>query len=215
MYLHQNFHIIRWKHRLKLHHAHHVFNQLYAQIDGCRLSHQARGKQQALEYVYGEIDFASFIALLSLAKPSPNTIFYDLGSGTGKAVIACAMVFKVRECHGIELFPLLHQTACKQKVALKLLSDYQPACNNIYFSNADFFISNISTSTMIYINATGFLGSTWLAISDRITAATQCTTVITTSKALKSKAFIVVKKTAVQMSWGVVNAYIQKRIKID
>jgi len=205
----------RWKNALELDKAESVFAQLYADVDGFTLSREARGDHDAYDYVYGEIDFISFIALLSLVKPDNKTVFYDLGSGTGKAVLACAMVFNVQESNGIELFGLLHNAACKQQQALYSLPDYVPTCKIIHFIHDDFLHVNCNNATLVYINATGFLGTTWIAISERLAQTPSCTTVISTSKALKSHAFAVIKITAVQMSWGIVKAYIHQRIKID
>lgn len=207
--------IYRWKKALSLDKALPIFTRLYTAIDGFALSHHARREHDALDYVYGEIDFMSFIALLSLVKPDNKTVFYDLGSGTGKAVVACAMVFNVKESNGIELFGSLHHTARKQQQALSSFPKYMPASKIIHFFHDDFLHANFNNATLVYINATGFLGETWIAISDRLTQTPACTTVISTSKALKSSAFIVTKITAVQMSWGIVKAYIHQRIKID
>ncbi len=205
----------RWKNALGLDKAQSVFTHLYANVDGFSLSREARGEHDAYDYVYGEIDFMSFIALLSLVKPDSKTVFYDLGSGTGKAVLACAMVFNVQESNGIELFRSLHNAACKQQQALYSLPDYVPTCKIIHFIHGDFLHVSFNNATLVYINATGFFGTTWIALSERLAQTTSCNTVISTSKALKSHAFIVIKITTVQMSWGLVKAYIQQRINID
>ena len=205
--------VYRWRRALALDKHHSVYLQLFAPINGFSLSRDARKTHDALEYVYGEIDFFSFIALLSLTRPNNNTIFYDLGSGTGKAVLACAMVFNVKESHGIERFPSLHHAAMGQREALALLPHYAIIAKKIYFLNDDFFNSNLSRATLIFINATGFFGQRWADISLIIEQSTQCETVITTSKALQSKAFSIAKITTVQMSWGAVKAYIQERLQ--
>ncbi len=204
--------IKRWRALLELDKHQSVFESLYAAVDGFTLSRAARGEQDAMEYIYGEIDFPSFIALLSLVKPDNQTVFYDFGSGTGKAVLACAMVFDVRESNGIELFGPLHNAACDQQKALYSLPDYTPTCKTIHFVHDDFLHANFSNATLVYIDATGFFGPTWIAISERLAQTPSCTTVITTSRPLKSDTFIITRITDVQMSWGVVKAYIQQRI---
>ena len=205
--------IHRWRQRLALDKAESMFEQLYANIDGFTLSRDARMGHDALDYVYGEINFVSFIALLSLAKPDKNTIFYDLGSGTGKAVLACAMVFKVKKSVGIELFKPLHGVACKQQQTLSCIPEYNSISQAIHFIHQDFLTVNLCQATLVFINATGFIGATWIAISQRLTDTKNCTTVISTSKALISTAFTTTHITTVQMSWGVVKAYIQQRKK--
>ena len=163
-----------------------------------------------MEYTYGEIDFISFIALLSLTNPDPRTVFYDLGSGTGKAVIACAMVFNVKS-YGIEIFPQLHHAAQKQQQRLQETADYSFNANNIHFINMDFLDADLHNSTLIFINATALFGETWAALNQRLKHVKKNTTIITTSKRLLSDDFVIRKITPVQMSWGIVNAYIQQR----
>lgn len=188
------------------------FQQLYSGIDGFATSRQARSEHDAIEYTYGEIDFRSFIALLSLAKPDGNTIFYDFGSGTGKAVLACAMVFKVSSSIGIELFQPLHTTALEVNNRLKRLPGYVEIANKLRFVNANFLDTDFNDATLIFINATAFFGETWHAINQCLVQVKPGTTVITTSKRLSGNAFALIKATTVQMSWGVVSAYIQKRV---
>lgn len=210
--LHRLFMLKRWRHSLNLDVHQPVYLELFANVDGFDLSRAARNTSDAMEYVYGEIEFVSFIALLSLAKPNINTVFYDLGSGTGTAVLACAMVFNIKASCGIEIFPLLHNVACRQKASLSSLGDYEERAKNIHFFNGDFLQTRFDNATLIFINATSFFGQTWTQISELIDQIATCETVITTSKALKSSVFTVTKITIVEMSWGFVKAYIQQRI---
>ena len=67
----------RWRKALNLDKHAQVWQQLYADVNGFALSRKARANQDSLEYVYGEIIFEPFIALLSLCKPDYSTVFYD------------------------------------------------------------------------------------------------------------------------------------------
>lgn len=42
--------------------------------------------------IYGEVDFTSFYRILRKVNPLPGTIFYDLGSGTGKHTYSLLLV---------------------------------------------------------------------------------------------------------------------------
>lgn len=204
--------IKRWYNTLDLDKHLTNYQKLFQDIDGFALSRQARISGDAIEYTYGEIDFVPFIALLSLAKPNKNTVFYDLGSGTGKAVLACAMVFNVRKSCGIELFNLLHQAALRQPYSLEQLVDYPISTNAIHFINADFLHVDFSDATLVFMNATAFFGETWVAAQQCLHQLRPGTLVITTSKRLSLSIFKLIKSTTVQMSWGPVWAYIQQRI---
>ena len=163
-----------------------------------------------MEYTYGEIDFISFIALLSLTNPDARTVFYDLGSGTGKAVIASAMVFNIKS-YGIEIFHQLHHAAQKQLQHLQNIADYQLNADNIHFINMNFLDADLNNATLIFINATALFGETWAALNQRLKQVKKNATIITTSKKLSTDDFVIKKITLVQMSWGIVNAYIQQR----
>lgn len=201
----------RWRKSLGLNKHYRVYQQLYANVDGFALSQAERAKQDALEYVYGEIDFESFIALLSLCKPESSTIFYDLGSGTGKAVLACIMVFNVQKSCGIELFASLHHCAQQQQQRLKCIPEYEAKAERIEFIQSNLLDANFTDANLIFVNATAFFGETWLAISKLVEKIQPGTLVITTSKALRSDLFTLCTLTQVKMSWGPVTAYIQER----
>ena len=204
--------IKRWYNalNLKTHEANHL--ELYQAIDGFLLSKEARSQQDAIEYTYGEIEFTSFIALLSLTKPDSSTIFYDLGSGTGKAVLACAMVFSVHKSCGIELLGLLNNTALNQQQKLAQLPGYFKQSSALHFTHANFLECNFSEATHLFINATAFFGDSWILVQQALKQLKAGTIIITTSKKLKSDEFIVIKKTKVGMSWGPVAAYIHQRV---
>lgn len=202
----------RWKNSLALDKHFAVFQQLYANVDGFALSKAERIGNDAFEYVYGEIEFEAYIALLSLGNPNSSTVFYDLGSGTGKAVLACAMVFKVQKSCGIELFSSLHQAAELQKSRLKELPDYFEKAKCIEFKKADILQTHFDDASLIFINATGFFGDSWLGISKCIEQIKPGSLVISTSKALSSELFTCLRVTEVAMSWGIVKAFIQQRL---
>lgn len=203
--------IHRWQKSLNLHEHAGVFHELYQNANGFLLSQRARQRQDAMEYAYGEIEFLSFTALLSLAKPNANTVFYDLGSGIGKAVLACVMVFPIRKSIGIELFPELHFDACKRVEQLATSKNYTKQAQKIQFILGDFLDANLDDATLIFINSTAFFGPTWEKICAKIDKLSHLTTVITISKTLTSADFKLTVQTQVEMSWGIVFAYIHTR----
>ena len=200
----------RWYHELHLKQHQTIFQKIYNDVDGFALSRIARTHQDAMEYTYGEIEFIPFIALISMTNPSQKTRFYDLGSGTGKAVIACALVFDMQEYCGIELFNELHLAAIKQQEKLRQLSPYEINAQRIHFIQDDFLKADISKASLIFINATALFGPTWEQLNQRLlTETTIGTTIITTSKPLiVSTQYLLTNTTKVSMSWGVVTAYI-------
>lgn len=203
--------IQQWQKTLNLSKHSSVFHQLYKDVNGFTLSRQARKKHDALEYVYGEIDFVPFIALLSLAQPNKETVFYDLGSGTGKAVLACALVYPVKKSAGVELLPELYNSACNQAKKLAQMKGYAEQEKKIEFIKGDFLRENLDDATLIFINSTALFGPTWENLCSNLDNLPNLNTVISTSKPLLSDRFPLVKSTKIQMSWGVVTAYLHAR----
>ena len=203
----------RWRQDLALSQHGTVFGELYQSTDGYGLSRQAREGNDAIEYVYGEIEFESFIALIALCKPNSNTVFYDLGSGTGKAVLACAMVFPVKKSAGIELFEELYLAAIEKKALLSNLPAYKKAAEAIVFERGDFLTCPLQDADIIFMNSTAFIGDYWLQVSNHLEKELKPgAIVLSASKALVSDGFVTKHSTQVAMGWGVVTIYVQERI---
>ncbi|KTD11709.1 hypothetical protein Lgra_1167 [Legionella gratiana] len=207
----RHFQIKHWQESLNLQEHAQIFHQLYQTSNGFILSQNARRRHDAMEYSYGEIEFFSFIALLSLVDLNENTVFYDLGSGTGKAVLACSMVFSVHKSIGIELFPELYLHSCKQVEQLAALTQYEEQAKRIKFILGDFLKANLNDATIIFINSTAFFGPTWEKLCSKIDRLPHLNTIITISKPLSCTHFRLLRHTKVEMSWGVVSAYIHTR----
>ncbi len=206
----KNRRIQKWHRSLNLDKHSPVFYELFKDVNGFQLSQEDRRQNDALEYVYGEIEFVPFIALLSLVKPNSDTIFYDLGCGTGKAVIACALVYSVKKSVGIELLPHLHLSASNQLKRLDSIKDYNLS-TQIEFIQGNFLEVDLDEATYIFINSTSLFGSTWEILCSRLNKLPKLNTVITTSKPLLSTEFSLIIRTKILMSWGVVLAYIHTR----
>ncbi len=205
-----HWHFRKWAKQLHLRKHEKIYHRLFKHVDGFALSRIARLQNDAIEYLYGEIDFLAFIILLSLVQPDEETVFYDLGSGVGKAVMACAMVFNVQKSCGIELFENLHRCAIKQQQSLSKLKNYQDKASRIEYIQGDFMNTDFDEATLIFVNATGFISPLWDNLSTRI-AASRCQTVISTSKPIEHESFRVTHKLQTPMSWGPATVFIQER----
>lgn len=201
-------HINRWKKSLHLPHHYKNFQNLYTSVNGFILSKQARAQYDAVDYIYGEIEFYPFIALLSLVKPNHNTVFYDLGCGVGKAVLACAMVFPCHKSIGVELFPELYHCANLQKQRLREQLEYKELADRVQFILGDFLETPLEEATILFINSSTLCEETWKQLSNRCNQLPHLEAIITTTKPLISTLFIPKIKTSLQMSWGIVYAYI-------
>ncbi len=123
------------------------FTDLYKDIDGYAISRKA---QANLDYfydanIYGEITFDSFSNILKAAGPRKNEVFYDLGSGTGKAVIMAALLYPFSKSIGVEYLKELYESSAE--IGNKLNNP------SVQFIHQDFNDYDFSDGDVIYLNS--------------------------------------------------------------
>lgn len=188
-----------------------ALKQLYQPVNTLEIARSAWDKRQMPDYafIYGEIDIISFIAILEVVQPKSGEIFYDLGSGAGKAVFTAALAFEFAQCKGIELVPELYNLSCQ---LLKALSCQRRPCrpriassditNRIQFIQADFLHYDFNDANVIFINAACFLGEAWQAVVAKLKQLKSGARIIVGAKELPSTHFTLLNSELRYMSWG-------------
>lgn len=205
------FRLWQWRKQRNIKAHQRTFNTLYDSINGFHISQTARADRDCPSLVYGEIEFEPFMALLSCCKIDATTQFYDLGSGTGKAVIATALVYPLQRAVGIEILEPLHRCAVQQKNTLAMQPKSVETASKVHFICENFLNCSLQSADVVYINATAYIGDLWIDITrylQQLKMGSQC---ICISKKLHSKHFTLVYTTKLAMSWGVVFAYIYEK----
>ncbi|MFH1462006.1 MAG: hypothetical protein ABIF12_03610 [bacterium] len=127
---------------------------IYSDISGYNISEQDRETvNKNGSAVYGEIKYESLKTILDDLKPNKNDVFYDLGSGVGKATVQASLDYKFNRCFGIELSKERHEQAekiCKLLKKDKKISRY----HNVIFKNQDIAKTNFKNASIIYICST-------------------------------------------------------------
>ena len=168
-------------------------------------------------FIYGEVNFRSISYILLYLKNVygiKEGYFFDLGSGTGRAVIGAALTYPFEKYIGIELLNSLYNTS----IEIKNLFDKEHKEEqkpNIEFINGDFLKQDLSQASVIFINSTTFsdklLGD--LAYKFNEVCKSGCLVVNTTmelSKLDKNKwEFLPYFKR--YMSWGIATCNVYKR----
>lgn len=198
---------LRYKSRIKL------FEEIYSTIDGFTTSKNTRESLKIASdesLTYGEVAFMSFREIIELAKPRQNDIFFDLGSGTGKAVIIAAMCFDFSACKGIELLEPIYKLSCQALNSLHEKVDKQK--NNILraikhlpeikFYNQNFIKADLSSANIIFINATCYPIDFWNDLINKFNKLNKGTRIIITSKKIDSPQFKQIYAGSHLMSWG-------------
>jgi SAM-dependent methyltransferase len=136
-----------------------LFNHLYSNIDGYAVSTAARQASSGIDtekLLYGELPFQTCKEIIEYANPKKDGIFFDLGSGTGRVVMAFYLLTNFKKCIGIELLQGLHDKACEintqfnQNIKLQLKGDIQD--REMQLKCGDIFATNLQEADLVFIN---------------------------------------------------------------
>lgn len=156
-----------------------------------------------------------------LGKKIKKGIFYDLGSGTGKAIIAMALFHPFLKLIGIEFLDSLYRLSMYSKKAYdsSIKEKYIKFkglftlnnLNRIEFYNADFLKQKWYDASIIFINSTCFSDNLMIALANK--ANMECeegVVIITITKRLKCLDNTWETKESFKriMSWGLATIFI-------
>ena len=156
-----------------------------------------------------------------------GSIFYDLGSGTGKAVLAMALFGPFKKLIGIELLEGLWNLSMRSKkfyektitdtfIKYKALFTMEET-NSVEFLNGDFLRQNWSDAFIIFANSTCFSQDLMTKIGNKAKAECKVDTIIiTVSKKITNLNSDWESKNPFKrlMSWGVGTIYLYLRKKV-
>jgi hypothetical protein len=166
--------------------------------------------------VYGEIEFESFQKLLQCLPPPVSHgegIFYDIGSGSGRAVFTARFTGDFDRCVGIELLPNLHQLAASVNSLYKILYRHKLKWQTVEFHCADLMEYDWSDGTVVYAPSLLFDDDMMACISTKAQDLQQGAYLISLKKfaSIDPTAFEMIKEAVFPMSWGSANVYVYRR----
>lgn len=180
-----------------------TIDTLYKQSNPYLIAKEARTEYQGDSLTYGEISLCTLLDLLALIKPTTHDCFYDLGSGSGKAVMAVKLRYPQMEVVGIERVQALHDLA-------EEIGQSVPPPHAKYLCE-DFLTTDLANATILLVNATAFMPDVWEPLLVKLLSLKAGTKVIVTSKLLPAEAFIMRYGALEKMSWGPANTYIYEK----
>lgn len=194
-----------------------LFNKLYSNIDGRSLSLKGREELElkSKSFVYGEVVPDSFYELMIDINPEPGQVFYDLGSGTGKAVFLAHWMFDFKRAVGIELVDTLYEASEKnlkrynseiRRTIAKEVQDKQ-----IEFFKGDFLKYDLSDADVIFMNSTCFQEDLMSLLEKKLEEVHANAYIISLSKPLKSPAYHQYKHKLYDFSWGQATAFYHRK----
>jgi precorrin-6B methylase 2 len=184
-----------------------VYKKVHAKSSSIRyrLLHLVQDK----DFIYGEIDFSSFYTILERVSPSTEDVFYDLGSGSGKAVLSAVLFFNVNKSIGIELLPPLHEQskvqlekAIQRFQQTKVEKEYLAQMERIQFIKDSFLHYDFSDADIIYVAATCYSEVTWNELITKMARLKSGSRIIVTTKTIDHEQFEPIYQGIELMSWG-------------
>jgi len=169
---------------------------------------------------YSEITYQSLGTVLAKIRQyhgglqDGGGVFYDLGSGTGKAVCAAAILHTFDKCVGIEVLQTLHEVAIElldtfDRTVKPTLGDSPP---EVQFVLGDILEMEWPDATVVFANCTCYSQTLMANIIQRCSPLREGTFFISVSKRLKSDAWKVLDSQLLEMNWGTATVFIHQKI---
>jgi SAM-dependent methyltransferase len=195
-----------------------IFDALYGNVSGRNLSLAGRESNQykSKSFVYGEVVPHSFYQILKDLGVQPGQVFYDLGSGTGKAVVLANLLFDFSESIGIEFVESLYQ--CSVDIQERLEKEFKPKVRpkqefgKMSFIHGSFLDVDVSNADIIFMNSTCFQEDLMLALDEKLQEVKPGTLLITLSKTLKSPCFQMYRHQLYEFSWKEATVFFHRKI---
>ena len=201
-----------------------LYNELFFDTSlevGKTLSKEERDDNDLNEdkcLIYGEVDFTSFYKVLRKINPAQGSTFYDLGSGTAKAIFIARLTQDFGRCLGIEILEGLHSQACRivERYNRKYRS-YLSTGLDLHASvhQGSFLEYDWSDGDVVFANSTCFDDDLMNDMSKRAENLRPGAIFITFTKGLTSSKFEVLERKRYRMSWGPATVYIHRRLNPD
>eukprot|EP01031_Cornospumella_fuschlensis_P037306 gene37306-45293_t len=156
----------------------------------------------------------------NLINESNTDCFYDLGSGSGKMVIAAALTQTFRHCVGLEILASLHDIA--SQVGTSYSHFLSENTNGKAYSTVEFHQSDIldlaahdwTKAGCLYINSTCFDDVLMQRLQEIATEHMRSGSIIITLSAFwaNKKVFEFIREIRHEMSWGMADIFIQRKL---
>ena len=188
-----------------------ILEYQYFDISGKDLSYQERVDKHLTgtsEFIYGEINFEHFAALIDSLKPRAGEIFWDLGSGVGKCIATVGCMYPELEVWGVEKLNSLYKAS---KEVIQNLANERNV-KNINVIEGDFRDTDWTNADILFISDLTLSLDMCRYIENKVREMKRGARVITL-KSLNDAGYL--KETRfmrVKMSWGRAGVFIYEKI---
>ena len=208
---------------------HEIFNHLTAKFPVELGKKASKSERESLNLTndsrltYGEMEFQALGEIFYTIQerygglPSGGT-FYDLGSGTGKALLAAALLGNFSECIGIEILSSLHS------ISLGLIEEYNDEITQHLLQNSNLWTNmpiirsilgdickvDWKNASFIFVNSTCFSREMLEFVSE--VEVPVGTIALSLTRGLTGRSWASLEIVDKIMSWGEATVYIQRKV---
>ena len=144
-----------------------IFKDTFSHVNAFKLSTEERKRRNISDssLTYGEITFDSFNTIINMSQVK-NGVFYDLGSGIGKALVAASLLGNFEKIVGVEILDDVF--AASQDVITSYKNNVREnVCKNIEIIHGDIRNVAIDKADLVYVASTCFDESFMLHLSKK------------------------------------------------
>eukprot|EP01138_Halocafeteria_seosinensis_P007690 gb/GECG01007858.1/.p1 GENE.gb/GECG01007858.1/~~gb/GECG01007858.1/.p1 ORF type:complete len:434 (+),score=63.13 gb/GECG01007858.1/:1-1302(+) len=202
------------------------FHELFKEHDtdlGKHVSRDERRRMGILDkdtnLVYGEVEFNAFADILSQLTVPPNSKFIDLGSGSGKAVYAAAMLQDFAHVAGIECLESLHNIAVQLLPRFTKLQEdnglvLEEDTPEIVFHHGSFLDDRFDWSdyNVVFANSTCYDDKLMNSIAEKCSTLSDGAYIITFTRNLDAPYIKILSRQSYYQSWGAATCYIHQKV---
>jgi hypothetical protein len=162
--------------------------------------------------VYGEVEFASFIDILNAIPLCRGGKFYDIGSGSGRAVYTARLMRDFDTCIGIELLPNLHELAVSVNTVYEETFKTKLPFGNVDFYCQDMLKHDWSDGDVVFAHSTCFGDNLLQSLFHKAKELQPGSYLITfRATGIDTTAFELLQEIRQEMSWGEADVFIFRR----
>jgi SAM-dependent methyltransferase len=171
---------------------------------------------EKIKKVYGKPDVGDSGAT-GFMQEGQRGVFYDLGCGTGKPVVAAAIAHTFDVCYGIEILEGLYSVALdvlnayNTRGKAKLNRSMDTHVQMMLGSFLNFSVKDWRDADVLYINSTCFDENIMMGLAKLARGLKKGAFVITLTKQLPSDEFAVLEYEMQKMSWGDATLFILQK----
>jgi len=191
-----------------------LFAVLYQNVDGYNISKAARKKVigNSGEFLYGETLFQSWKKIVENANPKKDGVFFDLGSGVGRSVIASHLLFDFQKSVGFEMLEDLHNQALETKELLYKIADEETlnriSKHELQFVRGNFFEIDFYEADLVFLNYHIRNSQKFLDLEKKLLQQLKPgSKIITALSPLRNPAFKMFDNQSYKFSWGSAPTY--------